>query len=437
MSEHPQPPEPAPQPSAAGSPAAVVSASGADRTGDAAWYFHCVRAAAAVLNPHGSAPRTIPDAPPEPPDTLTFSGVGTAARWLSAARTTLRWRVVAAQQEGRDTEAWTLALALHDVYAHNNWFADWIAVAGTGLDCARRAGSSRAEAMLLESLGKAHVQAGDRAEGLRHLRQAVGLWEELGAGHETLAPLNAVGVALLRGGYATRALGVFSRVLDRATGPHAQYWRAVALGNAAAALQTAGRPAESLELLPELLAEHRARHEPRREGNTLRLLSRAHRMLGDPERAHRAIAEALDIAEVLGNAVLHAFWSLEAGHVQADLGRHDEAHEIYQRCVDTHRELGDGEREALAVAGIARAHTACGRPENALPLHGHAVRALRTLDSRRHLAHALLDTADTLGLLAEHDRAHRALHEARGLLAGFDDPAADALRDHIDRTAPA
>ncbi|WNV82633.1 tetratricopeptide repeat protein [Umezawaea sp. Da 62-37] len=394
----------------------------------AAWYLHAVWNAVRTLIPEAAA-RELPALPPEV-SAPVFADHEDAFAWYEHERRNLRSMIRVLEAQGRNDAVALLADILREIYARYNHFDDWITTGVAGLAAARRSGNRRGEADALESLGKAHTQQGNRAEGIEHQTSALSIRQEIGDRRGELASTNALGLAHLRNHEPDTALRHFRRSLEIADDLADGYWTAVASNNIANALIDLDRPQEAVPLLHTALAGYRRLSIPGGEGDALRGLSHAHRLLGVPDQAHRFIGDALSIARDRKNQAWEAFWSLEAGQVSLALGDPDEALVLYQRAASLQRQLGDRVREAAVLDATGEAYQRSGRPADATAFHRYAVDVFRQSGERWRLAVGLRNLGsvliDTEGLPA----AVSVLDEAAALFAQFDDPA--ARRHHAE-----
>nr|WP_232246790.1 hypothetical protein [Kitasatospora mediocidica] len=102
-----------------------------------------------------------------------------------------------------------------------------------------------------------------------------------------------------------------------------------------------------------------------------------------------------------------------------------------RRAASVQRRLGDRSRTATALDRAGEACRDLGRFGEAADLHREAAGIHRELDDRWQLAGALGNLALCLDADGAAERAGKHWADALGLLAGFDDPQALALRRRI------
>ncbi|XVS65532.1 ATP-binding protein [Actinosynnema sp. CA-299493] len=396
----------------------------------AAWYLHAAWNAVRALIPETAA-RELPPLS-QTVSAPMFADHQDAFDWYEHERRNLRSVIRVLDERGHDEGVALLADVLREIYARYNHFDDWITTGEAGLDAARRSGNRRGEADALESLGKAHTQQGNRTRGIEHQALALGIRQEIGDRRGELASTNALGLAHLRNHEPDTALRHFRRSQEIADDLVDGYWTAVTSNNIANALIDLERPEEAVPLLHAALAGYRRLSIPGGEGDALRGLSHAHRLLGVPDQAHRFISDALSIARDRKNPAWEAFWSLEAGQVSLALGDPDEALVLYQRAASLQRQLGDRIREAAVLDATGEAYRRSARPADAIAFHQYAVDVFRQSDERWRLAVALRNLGAVLITAEGAQAAASALDEAAALFAEFDDPAVHRHRAEVD-----
>ncbi|QTR05140.1 tetratricopeptide repeat protein [Saccharothrix algeriensis] len=400
----------------------------------ALWCLHTAWNAVRLLVPE-ARDRDLPVLPPDVPG-QAFADHDAALTWYERERRNVISLVRALGEQGRDDVVPLLSDVLREVYARHNHFDDWIATGTAGLDAVRRRGDRAAEAAALESLGKAHTQRGDRAEGIGFQEAALAIRRGIGDRRGEVASVNALGLAHLRDHRPAAALRHFRLCEAIADELDDGYWKAVAANNVANALIDLDRPDEAVPLLDKALDGYRELSIPGGEGDALRGLSHAHRLLGDPSAARRFIEGALSIAAQRRNRAWDAFWSLEAGRVFLALGAPEQALVHYQRAASLQRQLDDQVREAAVLDATGEAYQESARPGDAVGFHRYAVEVFRRFGERWRLAVALRNLGVALAAAEDPRAAAEALEEAADLFAAHDDPTARRHLAEVESLRP-
>jgi tetratricopeptide (TPR) repeat protein len=384
------------------------------------WYLHALRAAAEFL----AQEPTRPDDPG--PAAVAFGELRAAHSWFEQEERNLRTAVSVADDLGIHDLAWQLAAALYPVYANRNQTDHWLATSEVGLGAARQLADQEGEAMLLESLGKAHNQSMHLAEAVRYQSSALAIHERLGNLVGRTTSTNAIGLAHLRAHELSAALTRFDETTRLAEELDSHYWRAIATNNAANVHLELENFDTALGLLERALAIHQRHGRTAYIGDTLRGLSHAHRGLGHPDVARDLIGQALELARDHANVAWEAFWLVEQGHVLVALDDLPGALAAFQRAAVLHRKLGDRSREATAHDGTGTVYRLMDRPDDAADFHRLAAAVFRDTGERWPLALALDHLARVTPAEAEQH-----WRESANLLATFPDPHATRLRQEI------
>lgn len=370
------------------------------------------------------------------PDRFRYPGTRTTD--LPAARRVLRWYLDSLrtspgffdQEEPNlraavdlaadlrlDDLAWLLAATLAPAYAHHHRVGDWLATSETGLRAARLLDDQRAEALLLESLGRAHARAAHLAEAIRYESCALDIHLRLGDRDGRLATTNAIGLVHLRAHDLAEAYARFDETARLAE--DSDFWRGMAMTGTAHVHLESGRYAEAQGLLTRALDGHRRLGLVACEGDALRGLSHAQRGLRRPDVARDLVEEALELAREHANLAWEAQGLVECGHVLIALDDLPGALVAFQRAAMLHRCHGDRSREATAHDGTGTVYRLMGRRDDAGDFHRLAVAAFQDTGERWLLALALDHLAQAVPAEAEQH-----WRESADLLEAFPDPRA-------------
>jgi tetratricopeptide (TPR) repeat protein len=385
------------------------------------WYLHSLRAVAAFLAPEAGRLEV-----PGPADAVSFDNHRAAHSWFEHEERNLRTAVSFADELGIHDLAWLLAASLYPVYANRNQVDHWLATSEVGLGAARQLADQEAEAVLLESLGKAHAQSTHLAEAIRYQSSALEIHERLGNLDGRITSTNAIGLVHLRAHELADARTRFDETARLADELDSPYWRGVAMNNLANVHLELENFDEARELLEHALDIQRQRGRIAYSGDTRRGLSHAYRGLGHPDVAHDHIEQALELARDHANVAWEAFWLVEYGHVRIALDDLPGALTAFQRAAVLHRRLGDRSREARAHDGTGTVYRLMGRPDDAADFHRLAVAVFRDTGEPWPLALALDHLAQAV---PEESEQH--WRESADLLAAFPDPRATRLRHEI------
>lgn len=392
------------------------------------WYLHSADAAQSWISPDEQhvtlAPPGTDVRPPE------FADYDSALDWAEREHTNLVQAIRAAAGT-HDRSAWQLAVVSWNARPSSAPIAKWLAVGDIALETARRSGDRQAESRLLTHLGRDNLRMDRLSEALECHRLALEIRRATGDRAGEATSLNLIGLVHLRRRQLTSAAEHFAQAIPLFQQARSPSWAAIALSNLASAHYGAGRPAEASAVAHDALTAHRALANPRGEGNILRVVSCLQLEEGRPEDALRSAQRALDIALVLRDDRLEGYWLIALGDAQRSLSKYDDALASYQRSAALHRRLGNRSREALAWYGAGQTYLALERGAEAGRFHRRAAAAHRELGDGWHEAVALDGLA---GAFVGDDPRAAAGHwaAALGLLRGYDDPRAVALRERVE-----
>jgi tetratricopeptide (TPR) repeat protein len=392
------------------------------------WYLYT--ADAANLAVQTLWPSVLAGAPDPAVEPMRFPARPEAAAWYGAERANLLALAHTLAGAGLDQDLWRLAATLCMLQDTHGAVDDWLETGRLGLEAARHLGDRGAEARMLQNLGYARKAAGQIEASADLLREALDAYTALGDAPGRVEAGNAVGLVHLRRRELDQAAALFSHAADLAAASRLHQWHPFVLENLARTRLGQGRLAEAATLAAQVMAAYdQAGYQGTQRLETFITLTGALRESGDLQQAEEQLraADRL-IAAGQRHLAIEVALLLEHAHLAMERGRNDAALELFWQCEQLQRPLPDRGYEAAALTGTGQALTALGRVGEAADLHRRAVVLRRSLPDFYRLAEAQSHLADALD-----DRAEAAAlrGEALGLLAGFTDPRALALRERI------
>ncbi|SDW32541.1 NB-ARC domain-containing protein [Amycolatopsis xylanica] len=287
------------------------------------FYLHTAFAGGRLLDPHrqpielgipaaGCHPHPLPDR-------------AAALEWFEAEHPNLLATQRLATEHHWDRQAWQIAWGLNDFLWQQGHSRDFLAVWSAALTSAERLADPLARSLAHRGLGRVHSLLGHHDEGLDHLRRALAVAQDAGDQHGQ--------------GHAHRYL---AWVCDRQ-------------GNCRQALQ---HESAALELF-------RALDLPAWQGDVLNMMGWSAALNGDHDQAREHCEAALALLQ-RHDFPLGVVATLDSlGYIARQTGRHADAFDYYQRAHSLCRDLGHTNFEAEILDGLAHAHLALGRPEQA------------------------------------------------------------------------
>jgi tetratricopeptide (TPR) repeat protein len=353
----------------------------------ASWYLHTAYNALAASG-HGLVLAQLPVAGLEPG--VTPGAVDDfAAVWMWLAEQ--RENAVAVLRAGvrRDQEtSWQLAVILSALFALGNDQQLWPEVIDLGLDAARRAENTHAEAYLLEYAGKLYAQRGWTNRGAATQRRALALREVIDDRSGQMRSANALGLIAVRAQRHQAAAVWFQKATDLAEQLGDDRFAAVILHNRALMLLESGRAADAEPMIREARERLSRAGQGLYAATTLQYLARARLAAGDLAGGLQAAEQAVAEATSLGPAPFLAWALSQLADALAATGRRSQALEALREAAALYRGCGDQQRHAQTLERAAALYQHDGKSELA------AVLRERAGDVRMHLRQD--DDADEL-----------------------------------------
>jgi tetratricopeptide (TPR) repeat protein len=391
------------------------------------WYLRAMAAAAVVhdafyADDWGVAPR---------PEVLSglpnFPDYDQTMVWFSTETENLVAASRAAATAGFDEIAWKLPALLRTPYLDRHPVGEWLPMAATALDAARRAQDRRGEAVTLTGLSIAYRQAQQVQQAIDHSRAALDAAIDIDDRYQKVAALVMLGHAQRRGRALDEALRSYEQALAVAEEGALALWTVWATIGMAEALLDAGRLDEARSRILEIMQTLPPGESPGARSECLWVLASIDRESGLLDSADTHIRAALEIAYDTKNVVYQGACEIELGRLLLATGRFGDALTALQHATSIGRRMGDRSTEATALDETGRAYRELSRPSEAVEFHRLAAAAHRDLDDRWRLACALDNLALALDQLGDGDAATERWREAESLLNDFPDARARAL----------
>jgi tetratricopeptide (TPR) repeat protein len=396
----------------------------------AEWYLHTADAARAAAQTF--YPSILPPEQTRPASVLAFDRQRDAFAWHHNEQANLLAVARAAAQAGMDEIAWQLPATLHGVHTARGVFDDWQAMAGIGLEAARRLGDQRAQALMHDSLGIAGKDSRQLERAAEHHQAALELRTRIGDQAGVAESANGLGLVhqWRHELAASRTRLEQALAIYQEHGPY--HWTGVVLCNLGFTTAALGESHEAARFAHQALAVYRETGaDPSMHIDALHLLARLSREAGHYAQAEEHIANALVLQEHSTFVTIDAALRLEQAALLREQNRHEQALETYWACETLQRSIGNRTGQAVAYNGIGQTLRALGRLTEAIDFHTMAARILREPLQPWDLAQTLAHLADAQ---ADNDQPEQARHhrtEALTLLAPFPDPQATALRQRL------
>jgi tetratricopeptide (TPR) repeat protein len=183
------------------------------------WYAQTAAKAARALSV-GPAPHQQAGSAADSGD-ADFTETAAAQNWCAREEVNLALLARKLAERGRDLDAIELARHAVDIYAFNNAFDCWYPTARLGSELAERTGDGESRAWFLDSLGKAHLQAGQPDQAGIQFAAALHEREQNADLSGQARSHNALGLLHYRTGHFAQAAEEFELSLElaRRAGP--------------------------------------------------------------------------------------------------------------------------------------------------------------------------------------------------------------------------
>ncbi len=281
-----------------------------------------------------------------------------ALDWLTKEQTNLVQACVAAGAAGFDVTCWQLAFTLRGYYFVTKDWQPWLVTHEAALAAARRCGDARAEAMIVNNLGLAHLEQGDTDQAAGYYENARRLFTAIGDRH---------------GEHTVRANLAWLRYGEQ-------------------------RYREFLAEMRPVLAFYREEGADRNAAITLRGIGLAEAELGDTDQAINDLLRALDTFERLGLRIDTAMTWNGLGKTYQHGGDTDRATAAFSNAVVAAEQSGSLFEQARAQQRLGALAAAAGNRFGAREhwtLAWDGYRRLRAAEAEQ-VRHAL-DALDALG----------------------------------------
>jgi tetratricopeptide (TPR) repeat protein len=362
------------------------------------------------------------------PDPFSFENSAAAFEWFDTERPNFIASARSAMESSLPRRTWELAMVLSQIHASYFTFDDWSVLSEIAVVAAEALDDQAALGAALDNRGSFLFRRGFLNEATETVSRALSIRREIEDQLGTIESLNALGQIGIRSRELSAAVAYLTDAAERAHTIGDRWWETIARSNLAEAQLEVGHAAQAVEIARPLGQFFADRGEPLNEGSMLWLLSRAHRMLGDPASALTTISAALRIAEDTGNRMAEGYWLIEAARVHLALGDTSEAMQCCRMAASLLRQVGDHSREAMALDCTGEVLLAMGNAEDASAFHREAARMHRQLGDRWQEALATIHLADAEAALGLDDTSREDAADALAFLEDFSDDQAAALK---------
>jgi tetratricopeptide (TPR) repeat protein len=271
-----------------------------------------------------------------------------------------------------------------------------------------------------------------------HYQDALAAFRAVGDTASAIDAANGLGLIRLAQRDFDEAFRMFSDAAGQAQDIGHHRLAAVISVNQAITLLEQGRPDQAAGAAEQALAGlAESGYQGTMFGEAYRVIVRACTELGRFEQAGQQVHTAGQPTAAEGaDLAIRVLLLIDHANLALATGRPGLASDLLWQAENLGRPLGDPKIQAMVLSSLGQALHVQGRSSEAIDLHRRAVALRRRLPDTFLLAEALSRLADALAGAGDLDEATVARTEATGLLSGFSDPRAVALRNRLAGQAP-
>lgn len=393
------------------------------------WYARTLEEAAMSLSAIDSVATSFDEGGIPAP--LSFATSTAAFDWFELERQNLISTAQAVLSSEDHESAWNIAMAASPIYMQHFTFDDWSVMSQVAVDAARTLGDPIRYSAALDNRGKYLFRKRRLDEARSAFDDALRLRETGGDERSVCESLNALGLVCLRTRELDEAAEIFRRSASGFRDLGEERWECLALSNVAEAYLENGDATTAIELVDGLPGIFARLDDPASQGNALWLTSWGQRLRGNLSAASMAIEAALAIADDANNRMWEAFWLIEAARVHLAEGVLDEATRCCTLAASLQRQIGDRNREALALNCAGEVHQALGNFHDASAFHQEAFRVQVVTGDHWNAALALANLADCEKIRGDAAKVRDLSAQGVGLLEHFSDKNSSRLRRRL------
>ncbi|WP_330275148.1 NB-ARC domain-containing protein [Lentzea sp. NBC_00516] len=397
------------------------------------WYLHTADSARRVLAPSLHRMPIQLTAAPEGVAPLVLADHQRAADWYETERANLLDATMSAARTGNLVMAWQLPAVLAAIYDNRDSGRTWADAEKVALEAARQVQDSYGEGVLLDRIGIKHRAQRDIGAAANCFDAAIAAFRAVGDRLGVARSMHNLGLTHLVDHQPVAALSTFEESLAIASELGNRPMASVIEVNLGVTLSHLGELTAADRHITSAVAAVREFGDETLEARALLELCAVQQELGELDLAHESIQRALSVARAHTSLPLESGCLVALGTLQIAMNEPEQALESSQRAAAIARRFGNRTIEAGAFDVTGLAYRELHRYDDAIAFHLAAVRMHRDRETDWELAVSLDHLAAALDSTGRTDEARERWSEALTLLTRFTWPAANALKDRIDR----
>lgn len=275
------------------------------------------------------------------------------------------------------------------------------------------------QATYLGSLGSAYRDLGQVKTGMKHYRQALKIYRDLG-------DVEGEGITLGRLGIAHRVLGQASLAIEhleqaltisRQVGDNRT--EGINLANLGIAYRGMGQTQKAIDYLNQALEIARKRGDPRGEAINLGNIGDIYRDQNQLDDAIRTYDQALKLARDMGDRRGEGINLGRLGDAYRGLSQFEQAVPNLDQALTIARETGDKRGEAINLGRLGDVYRDLGQLAQAIVFHERALGISRQMDDRRGEGYNLRELGEDYMRMREFTRAMDYFGFAQAIFEGL------------------
>ncbi|MEG4105971.1 tetratricopeptide repeat protein [Microcoleus sp. S13_C5] len=273
------------------------------------------------------------------------------------------------------------------------------------LNLYREAGDHGGEAAILNNIGKAYSDLGEKQKALEYYSQSLPLIRVVGDRNAEAITLSNIGVVYSLLAEQQKALEYYNQSLPllRVVGNHR--WEAVTLIGIGRVYSDLGDKQKALEYYNQSLLLTRTVGNRNAEATTLNSIGSVYSDLGEQQKALEYYNQSLPLTRTVGDRSGEATTLNNIGLVYSALGEQQKALEYYSQTLPLIRALGERSREARTLNNIGLVYSALGEQQKALEYYNQSLPLNRAVGDRSGEATTLNNIGLVYSELGEQQKA--------------------------------
>jgi len=250
------------------------------------------------------------------------------------------------------------------------------------LPLSRAVGDKEVEATTLSNIGLVYDDLGEKQKALDYYNQSLPLRREVEDKEGEATTLNNIGLVYLELGEKQKALDYFNRSLPLRREVEDKEGEATTLNNIGGVYNELGEKQKALDHYNQSLPLFRAIGDKAKEAVNLNNIGSIYNELGEKQKALDHYNQSLVLKRIVGDKAREATTLSNIGLVYDDLGEKQKALDYYNQSLPLSLAVGDKKQEAITLYNIASVKRDQGKLTEALTQIEQAVEIIESLRTK-------------------------------------------------------